>query len=410
MRATKEVCGDYLVVSPDTVLRNKCVVFDTRIQGLRDSKPREGRVKIITHGLISTHTHLGLYPIRTSLSRSKGLDDWVERYAWPWEVKLRSDRRLTEATATLAIEYMLSSGITAFADMHFNEDVVGEVAERVGIRADLSVAIMNRGVFRNFEEGLEENLELLRRFKGGELIRVRLGPCTPRLLTPEEFREVVSVARKLGVGIHTHLGEVPEDHYHLLRNYGLSLGTFINYVGLREVNAVIAHIVWPFDAFGELSGLLISHPPRSNIMLRDGVAPVPQYLRRGYLVSLGIDVAPTYDVREDALAAYVLHSLGGGLGVNDLFKMVSEVGYKYLGLGEGTLKVGSEADIVVWESREGGTVDPVAEVLFGGAEVIEAYVNGARVYGAGKLTGIESSELRRAEELVREALQGILIP
>ena len=406
-KGTQAICGKYVLINPYTYVENACVEFDAKVRGV---KPYEGlrdaeKNLVITHGLASTHTHLGLYPVRSTLGYGLRLDDWVSTFVWPWEKFLLSNPDVSYVVALVAIVEMLSSGITLFADMHFNEEHVLDAVLRTGIKADLSVAVMSRGVSQDFNESLEANKELVRRVRKlglPELVRARFGPCTPRLLNPSEFAEVVSTAKREGVGVHAHLAEVPEDEEYLRREWGLSLREFVEYVGLGDgVDTLVAHAIWVQDLTELLAerGIKVSHAPRSNTLLRDGLAPITALLDAGVNVSLGVDVAPTYSIKDDAVFMIGLHYSGGGRALNaeDVLWMASVAGYRALGFGTGELVRGEPADIVVWELSdilpESRVSHIVTSLVMGDAVVRRVVINGHEVYRNCSLTNIRSREL-----------------
>ena len=406
-KGTQVICGKYVFINPYTYVTDACIEFDSRI---RSVKPYENtgnlrKTLVITHGLASTHTHLGLYPVKSTLGYGLRLDDWVNTFVWPWERFLLRNPEASYVTAVTAIADMLSSGITLFADMHFNEEHVLKAVLRTGIKADLSVAVMSRGSFQDFDDALETNKELVRKIRKlgvPEFVKARFGPCTPRLLSPSEFAEVVSTARKEGVGVHTHVAEVPEDEEYLRRKWGFSLREFVEYVGLGDnVDTLVAHAIWVQNLVDYLAerNIKVSHAPRSNTLLRDGVAPLATLLSAGVNVSLGIDVAPTYSVLDDAAFAIGLHYSGGDrvLGAEDALWMASAAGYKALGFGTGELVRGEPADLVVWElpsiTPESKVSHVVTNLVMGNAVVRKVIINGREVYKDGVLTNIQLNEL-----------------
>ncbi len=402
------VCGQYVVITPYTWIENACVEFGDRIKAVEPGcSGSECSGVIVSHGLASAHTHLGLYPVRHSVLYGLKLDEWVKTFAWPWERLLLEEPELTYYASLLALNELLGSGVTAVADMHFNEDRVLEAVLKVGVRADLSVAIMSKGVFNSFDEALSENRKLVSRVKGlgrGD-IACRFGPCTPRLLKPEEFKAVVEEAVKAGVGIHTHLGEVPEDEGFLVKEYGLRLDEFIRYVGLNEVDALVAHSIWVETALDELlrsERTRLIHLPRSNALLRDGVMPLEVLREALGGVSLGVDVAPTYSIIDEAFFAIGLHCLGrAALTPEDVFNLAVS-GYRAMGFGTGNLEEGEVADIVVWKVREGlagGIVSPQAALIAGLAKPVEVFVGGRQIMSCGEPVAAE--DIARAREALR---------
>ncbi len=388
------VCGQYVIITPHTWVENACVEFDNRIKAVEPGcLSSECYGIIISHGLASTHTHLGLYPIRHTLAYGLKLDEWVRTFTWPWEKALVEEPELSYHSSLLALADLIGGGVTAVADMHFNEDRVLDAVLKAGVRADLSVAIMSEGPYDSFEEALKENKALVSRVKslGEDRVTCRFGPCTLRLLKPEEFRVTIDEAIDAGVGIHTHLGEVPEDEKFLIRRFGIRLDEFIRYVGLHSVDALIAHSIWVESALDELLSnprTHLVHSPRSNTLLRDGVMPIHVLKEARGGTSLGVDVAPTYSIVDEAFFAVGLHYMGGAtLTLEDVFGLAVG-GYRALGLGTGDLRVGEVADIVVWRVRKGlagKVISPQAMVISGLAEPVDVYVNGCQVMRDGRL-------------------------
>ncbi len=370
-----ELCGELVIIDAYHIIKDACVIFDEYIKGIEYGGSGESGT-VITHGFGSLHTHLALRPIGWTVIASVSLDDWVKRFAWLWEKLIKNDEELAAASAVWGAYELLASGATLVADMHFNEVAVGKILEKLGLRADLSVAVMDGGVFENFEEALDANKELVKWARNKRTITARYGPCTPRLLSPQQYRAVVRLAIEEGIGVHTHIAEVPDDEIYLLKNYGMNLKEFVNTTGLREADAVVAHAVWAHGVI-EPSWAKIAHSPRSNTALGDGKAPIVKYLAEGFIVGLGVDVAPTYDLREEARATYHLHALDG-ITKEVVYSMLTEGPYAGLGLGTGRLVGGELADIVMWRIEDGG--DPIAEIVFGKAVPVEIVVGGRPVW------------------------------
>ncbi|MCD6429061.1 MAG: amidohydrolase family protein [Desulfurococcales archaeon] len=419
-----EICGSLVVVNPYLILRNACLAVEngkiTSLTSYRDDVSEE--FTIVSHGLASLHTHLGLYPIRSTLYFSTSLDSWVTKYAWPWERLLRTELNLSYYSALLALDELVRSGVTAVADMHFNEEVVARAIERVGIRGDLSTALMNRGVFDSFEEAIEENLRLVRALKGKSNMNVRLGPCTPRLLTPSQVKYVIKLAAELGVGIHMHVGEVPEDAEYLQKSFGLSMSEFLNYTKLGMVDSIVAHGIWLFDGLEALKRkpVVIAHSPRSNILLGSGLTSLRKVIAEGVDAALALDVAPTYNIL-DELGVVLYTQRLEGVDVHDLYSMVTQAPYKSMGFGTGCLINNEPADVVIWELEDNienefrsilssASQPPINLIIYalvsGHAKVRDLYVGGRAVIKGGR-PAIPLSEIDKAREKVHQAIRDL---
>ncbi len=388
-----EVCGDYVVISPYVFKKDACILFDEEVIKIRGNPlknmKKHRKIHIVTHGLASAHTHLGLYPLRGSLGFGSQLDSWVLEHVWVWERFLRSNPEASYYISLKALLDLLRSGVTAVADMHFNEERVAEAGAELGVRMDLSTPIMDGGVFTSFEEALRENLDLLRKVKNEKKIRVRLGPCTPRLLTPKQFKEVVELAKELGIGIHTHLAEVEEDIIYLRRCCDLTLREFLNYTGILKAKSLVAHGIWTssvIDLLIQARDVWVVNTPRSNTALGDGITPVLTLLKNGKKVALGIDVAPTYNLL-DEMNAFLHTHYGGGRMIppEKVLESATVNGYLALGIGSGEIRPGEPADIVVWEVKPdivGGS--PAHLIVSGIGRPVDIYVGGEAVLKEGK--------------------------
>jgi len=403
----REVCAHYVILSPRIYLESACVTFEESVVKVEVERGVEEGT-ILSHGFSSAHTHLGLYPLRASLT-GLPLDRWVEKYVWPWERLLRKEPDLSYYSALLALSKLLVGGVTAVADMHFNEDRVAKAFIELGVRGDLSVAIMSRGVYDSFEEGLQENLALIGRVEGSNLLRVRLGATTPRLLAPSEYKEVVDTAKKLGVGVHTHIAEVPEDLKHLRDTYRMSLAEFIEYVGLANVDSLIAHGIWlDRDTIAKLRGskATVVHCPFSNTLLRDGVAPLRELLASGVRVALGSDVSPTYSILDEIKVSLSMHLGRGDIEIEELFTSATVFGYQALGFGIGIIEPGEPADLVLWDLGE--PVQNPYLALLAAKGVREVYVAGRRVVEDGVVAGVSDDVIKEARREVFGWLRSLL--
>jgi len=120
----------------------------------------------------------------------------MPRVLSPWESFLRPVDSFN--ASLLASSRLLLSGTTFAADMHFNMRGVARASAEIGIRADVSVAIVDKGVMGGSHRLIEENIRLHEELRGHERIRVSMGPCTIRLTEPETLARVFEEARRRG--------------------------------------------------------------------------------------------------------------------------------------------------------------------------------------------------------------------
>merc|ERR1712185_797674 len=128
--------------------------------------------------------------------------------------------------------------------------------------------------------------------------RVALAPCSPFSVSMDLMRESATMARSLGVGLHTHLAENVEDIDYSLAQFGMRPGEYIEAVGWTGDDVWHAHCVQldagEIDLFAQ-TGTGIAHCPCSNMRLASGIAPVRRMADAGMKIGLGVDGSASND-------------------------------------------------------------------------------------------------------------------
>src|SRR4029079_3814968 len=117
-------------------------------------------------------------------------------------------------SAMLGALEALECGTTAIVDHHESPsaidgslDVIADACNEVGVRVLCAYGVTDRHGADGARRGLEENERFLR--SGGRgLVGVRAA-CT---CAEETVRAAAGLAADLGVGVHIHVAEGPEDH------------------------------------------------------------------------------------------------------------------------------------------------------------------------------------------------------
>ena len=371
--------------------------------------------KIVMPGLVDMHTHLALYPIRM-LTPNLNLDRWVEEYAWNYERRLSGE--LSYYSAKLALYALLKRGVVGVFDMHFNMEHVARAIEEVGVYGNLSVAIMNRGVYDSFEEALGDNVRLAERYQSSKKITVYLGPCTVRLLEMGELEEVAAVARERRLGIHMHLSEVEEDVKHVREKYDLLPAQLLEKVGLLGSRTLLAHCV--FCSQKELHlirrrGASIALCPTTNLHMASGVPPIPDVDMMQINAGFGTDVSPYQDPAEEAsLAHYLSKTLGYTIDPYRLLEMLTINGGKILREDPPVtpLRPGAPATIIVLDSNSPTGWSPIPEriyeqVVFGKLNVETVIVDGEVIVDGGEPLTVGQEEIVKAKGKLEEIMEDL---
>jgi len=172
-------------------------------------------VSATTAGLVCSHHHLysalarGMPAPPTTPST---FGEILEQVWW------RLDRALDEDaihwSATLGALEALEAGCTAIIDHHASPalidgslDIVHEAVEAVGLRITTCYEVTDRHGTAGALAGLDENVRYLKAHGG----RGWIGAHACFTLSDATLDAVVGTAEDLGVGVHIHVAEAPED-------------------------------------------------------------------------------------------------------------------------------------------------------------------------------------------------------
>ena len=121
-------------------------------------------------------------------------------------------------------------------------------------------------------------------------------------------------------------------------------------------------------------GVFVAANPASNMKLASGIARIPDMLKLGVPVGLGVDGSASNDISHlglEARQAMLVARLQGGaaaMGAREALEIATLGGARVLGRSDiGALEPGKRADIVLWDVSElpsAGQWDPVAALIF----------------------------------------------
>jgi cytosine/adenosine deaminase-related metal-dependent hydrolase len=108
----------------------------------------------------------------------------------------------------------------------------------------------------------------------------------------------------------------------------------------------------------------VLHCPSANLKLGSGIAPIPEYLKRGISVSLGADGAPCNNnlsmFNEMRLAAFIQKPIHGptSMDAETVFRMATIDGAKALGINDrtGSIETGKLADLAFCKINQIDTI------------------------------------------------------
>ncbi len=376
---------------------------------------------LVTPGLVNTHHHLYQWLTR-GYAQDAILFDWLTALYPLWS---RIDARLTGIGAAGAMAVLARSGCTTVADHHYifpagAGDIVGaivEAASRIGVRLHATRGSMDLGASQGglppdfavetTDAALAASQEAVERYddrSSSSMVRVAIAPCSPFSVTTELLRESASLARALGVRLHTHASETVEEDGYCAERFGMSPTEYLDSVGWLGEDVWMAHCVHldprAIERYAR-TGTGVAHCPSSNARLASGIAPVRDLLRAGVPVGLGVDGAASNESGQlgtEIRQAVLMNRLRTGsdsFSVRDGLRIATIGGARVLGRDSeiGSIEAGKLADLAVWRIdgvEHAGILDPVAALGLGAMPPLERLlVNGRTVVEHGELVTAE---------------------
>jgi cytosine/adenosine deaminase-related metal-dependent hydrolase len=251
------------------------------------------------------------------------------------------------------------------------------------------------------------------------MLQVALAPCSPFSVSTRLMTETARLAERLGVRLHTHFAEDPDEDAYCLAKYGLRPYELLTNVGWAGPSTWVAHCVYPNTVeMGKLgaAGVSVAHCPSSNMMIAQGLAPVGELRASGVSVGLGCDGSSSTDSASlwlEARTAMLCARLRQGpeaIGARDVLEIATLGGSACLGRVDeiGVLRTGAVADLVCWPLEgipfAGALTDPVeAWLRCGPSAARHTVVAGRTVVEDGMLTapGVEEMLVRHRAAALR---------
>jgi cytosine/adenosine deaminase-related metal-dependent hydrolase len=213
----------------------------------------------------------------------------ILEHVW-WRLDAALDLDMLRASARLGAVEALLAGTTAIVDHHESPnaidgslDVIADACAEVGVRVMCAYGVTDRHGPDGAARGLSENERFLR--AGG---RGMVGIHAAFTCTDDTLAAAAALAADLGVGVHIHVAEGPEDD-----------GAGERLAPLATDDWLLVHCV---HLETDLPGT-IAHNPRSNMNNGVGYA---RPARRPNPVVLGTDGIGA-DMLEEFRLAYVAH-------------------------------------------------------------------------------------------------------
>jgi cytosine/adenosine deaminase-related metal-dependent hydrolase len=384
---------------------------------------------LATPGLVNTHHHFYQW-ITRGLATDHNLFDWLVALYPTWA---RIDEPMVYAAAQGSLAMMARGGVTTAMDHHYvfprgTGDLSGAIiraARETGVRLTLARGSMDRGekdgglppdfAVETLEGALAATEETIRAHHDasfGAMTQVAVAPCSPFSVSTALLREGAELARRLGVRLHTHGSETVEEEKFCHELFGMGPTDYFESTGWLGDDVWMAHCVHMNDsdiaAFAR-TRTGVAHCPSSNARLAAGIARVPDMLRAGVPVGLGVDGTASNESGElhtELRNALLVNRLGphreAALTARQALRLGTHGGAQVLGRAHeiGSLEPGKLADLVLWRMdtlAHASIADPVTALVLGAAAPVTAsFVGGRQIVADGRLLTVDEDAIARS--------------
>ena len=236
--------------------------------------------------------------------------------------------------------------------------------------------------------------------------------------SPATIAAALDVAEDLKTPCHLHLAEAAYEKKQIEERYGTTPVRLLQREGLLRENLVTIHTVWADEE--ELDMLAASrtgvvHCPGANAFLGDGIALVPEMLRRGIRVALGPDGGCANnrqsifdEMRMATLVAKARLTDGSALDAPTAVDMGTRAGAELLDVPAGEIVEGQLADFVAVDLDDISlqprvTIERQLVHSMQQSAIRRVMVGGEVVMDGGRLTRLSTEDIVRR---VNEATSG----
>ncbi len=246
----------------------------------------EGGGRIAIPAFVNSHAHAYMTVLRSAADDLPFMQ-WLFEGVMPREEKLTPEQAYW--SSLLGCVEMVRRGTGTFCDMHLFPGASAQAAIDIGMRANVSRGLVGS---EGGQKRIDEQLAEIEQYKGYENISFMLAPHAIYTCDKEFLLKVSAEAKRLGLGIHTHLAESVTEFEDCMKAHGCTPTEYMYNLGIFENKTLAAHCIQLTENDIEIMakcGVSVAHNPKSNLKLGNGIAPVYQLDKAGVNVCIGTD-------------------------------------------------------------------------------------------------------------------------
>jgi len=347
------------VIRGDVVIDGEKIIAVGKYSGNAD-REIDASGDIIIPGLINTHTHV-------AMSVMKGVVDDIPFPKFLEKVfKIDSDR--TEKDLDIGTKVgcaeMIRSGTTTFVDMYYSEDVIAKATAEAGIRGVLCWCVLDEEFTTQKGSPLKNCKNFYDKFKNKRKIIPGVGLQGVYVCNEETCKGAKAFSDEKNAPLTFHLSETRGEVNDHKKKTGKRPAEWLNDIGVLGKNAIAAHAAWLTMNEVKMmadAGMSISSCPVSNMKLATGgVAPIPEFIKKGVNVTIGTDGSTTnnsLNMMEEMKTLGLLQKSSRWdptvAKAQDLLDFATINAAKAIGMKDklGSIEIGKYADLVILNTK-----------------------------------------------------------
>ncbi len=358
--------------------------------------------KIVTPGLVNTHSHLSGSPLDKSLLEDRGPRQFYLSGLFEF-LPVRGEAQDAEAhhaAVDFSMTELLRSGTTTIMEIGVHGDYVAEAAGAAGLRAYIAQSYRSgawytpdgkRVAYRwDDDEGfgaMDASIRHIETISGtyGDRIRGYLSPAQVDTCTEALLRRSREAANSLQVPMALHVSQSVNEFMEMTQRHGMTPLEWLRGIGFLGPDCILGHCIIPgestwanyaADDIGILAetGAAVAHAVW--VFARRGIAmeSFSRYLRRGVRMTLGTDTCPQNMIEAMRYAAVVSKIVDRNTELAtaaDAFNAATLGGAAALGRDDlGRIAPGAKADLLIWDAETlnmSPMRDPVKNIVYNAA-------------------------------------------
>lgn len=432
--------------APDIRIQNGKISEVGQLTELENEQVVNAKDCVIYPAWVNTHHHLFQSLLKGEpQGLNQNLSSWLA--TTPYRFRGAFDEMTFRIAVRIGLIELLRSGCATVADHHYlywpkmpfdGAAILFDEAEKLGMRFILcrGGATLTRGLesdlpqalrpekFDDYMADIERLVHLYHQSEGNSFRKIVMAPTsTLHSMTPEQFRESAKIARRLGIGMHSHLSETVDYLDAAKAKFNM---TPVQYCAENDWvgnDVWFAHLVKLLPEEIQILGQTktgVAHCPQSNARLGSGIADLVSLEKAGMTISIGVDGAASNeaaDMLSETHAAWLLQRARKGMlakpqyeggmfeggadaaSIEDIIRWGTVGGAKVLGLDQvGTIEIGQQADLVLYcldDPRYLGLHDmAIGPIASGGRAYIKAmFIAGKMVVENDQIPDVDMMEL-----------------